>query len=474
MALSASTSPRSCPSVRPAATSRPVRSLQPRGHRRAGSHSACASPRDEQGGSGAATWQQPQGSPALSLATAAAAALLAAAPASAASELAAAAALQQMLPPQGLSFESQLSPSSASGDLLVAAAASAPALAGPAAAPSLVASPLSGDATADLTAAVTQQVVAVALSPNGSAELAQSVRALAAGGEQQQQQQQQAAAAAEERAAPALAAEASQPAEQQQQQQQEGEAALPQRLWAAYLASLGAAPLRTKMATGAAATLLGDLVAQAAAHHAAPARARRPAAGGAPEAAAAGAGFAYDAPRAARLAAYNAAVATPMNHFWFALLDAGVLPADPAGGAAVCAKVLLDQALQTPAALALFFATIKLLEGRPGEAGAEVQAKLLPTLIANWCLWPAAQLVNFAFVPLELRILYVNAVSVAWTAYISTVASGAAAGEQQQQQQARQRQEEAAAAPARPGPRLGRPRPRAAVVAGAARGRAEA
>lgn len=49
--------------------------------------------------------------------------------------------------------------------------------------------------------------------------------------------------------------------------------------------------------------------------------------------------------------------------------------------------------------------------------------QLKPALIANWYLWPAAQLVNFTVVPLDQRILYVNAVSIAWTAYISNMAS---------------------------------------------------
>ena len=40
------------------------------------------------------------------------------------------------------------------------------------------------------------------------------------------------------------------------------------------------------------------------------------------------------------------------------------------------------------------------------------QAKLVPTIIANYVLWPAAHFVNFRFVPTEHRILYNNCVSV--------------------------------------------------------------
>jgi hypothetical protein len=48
----------------------------------------------------------------------------------------------------------------------------------------------------------------------------------------------------------------------------------------------------------------------------------------------------------------------------------------------------------------------------------------MPTLVASYFLWPAAQIVNFLLVPLDLRVLYTNLVSIAWTAYISNMASG--------------------------------------------------
>jgi hypothetical protein len=50
----------------------------------------------------------------------------------------------------------------------------------------------------------------------------------------------------------------------------------------------------------------------------------------------------------------------------------------------------------------------------------------MPTLVASYFLWPAAQIVNFLMVPLDLRVLYTNLVSIAWTAYISNMASGGA------------------------------------------------
>jgi protein Mpv17 len=83
---------------------------------------------------------------------------------------------------------------------------------------------------------------------------------------------------------------------------------------------------------------------------------------------------------------------------------------------AVLMKMGLDQTLMAPLMTMVFFAAMKALEGKPGEAVSEVQTKLQPTMMANWMVWPLAHVVNFALVPPAQRILYVNVVNVsgAW------------------------------------------------------------
>lgn len=46
------------------------------------------------------------------------------------------------------------------------------------------------------------------------------------------------------------------------------------------------------------------------------------------------------------------------------------------------------------------------------QAVAEAKEKFKPTLMANYVLWPAANLINFAFVPPSQRILYCNVIYV--------------------------------------------------------------
>lgn len=50
---------------------------------------------------------------------------------------------------------------------------------------------------------------------------------------------------------------------------------------------------------------------------------------------------------------------------------------------------------------AVYFAVIKTLEGSPELILATLQSKFVPTLAANYVIWPIAHLINFRFVPSE-------------------------------------------------------------------------
>lgn len=55
--------------------------------------------------------------------------------------------------------------------------------------------------------------------------------------------------------------------------------------------------------------------------------------------------------------------------------------------------------------------------------------QVVPALLANWKLWPAAQLINFTLIPEEQRILYINIVGICWTCVISNMQQESAAEE---------------------------------------------
>lgn len=187
--------------------------------------------------------------------------------------------------------------------------------------------------------------------------------------------------------------------------------------WRSYCDHLVKRPLVTKILTGVMGTIVGDGIAQATAHlsarrvAAARPRVRKPR-------------FRYDWARAARLCAYAALIGTPVGHYWFAFLDRHVLPTRMGHPMTAFLKMGLDQALMAPAGLAMFYLSVSLMEGKSlKQAVGVVRDKFVPTMIANYMLWPAAQVVNFRFVPPEQRILYVNAIYIGWVSFLSSMAA---------------------------------------------------
>jgi protein Mpv17 len=163
-----------------------------------------------------------------------------------------------------------------------------------------------------------------------------------------------------------------------------------------YCESLETRPLLTKACTSFVGFMLGDLVAQHISH---------------PDM--------VDVTRILRLGAYGLLLDGPIGSMWYDVLEKFVCPDEPTGNKAVLMKTALDQVVYATIMTAVFFAVIRTWEGHPEAIMSTLQAKFWPTLAANYMVWPLAHVINFKFVPSQFRILYNNAVCVAWLTYLS-------------------------------------------------------
>uniref|UniRef100_A0A8D8RI40 Mpv17-like protein 2 n=1 Tax=Cacopsylla melanoneura TaxID=428564 RepID=A0A8D8RI40_9HEMI len=88
----------------------------------------------------------------------------------------------------------------------------------------------------------------------------------------------------------------------------------------------------------------------------------------------------------------------------------------------VAKKVLFDQLCISPVIICAFFLTLGALEGSSrGHILAEITDKGKRLYMAEWVVWPPAQVINFYFLSTRYRVLYDNTISLGYDVYTSYV-----------------------------------------------------
>ncbi|XP_078042616.1 mpv17-like protein 2 isoform X2 [Augochlora pura] len=109
-------------------------------------------------------------------------------------------------------------------------------------------------------------------------------------------------------------------------------------------------------------------------------------------------------------------------HYWYKYLDAR-LPGRTIS--TVLKKVVVDQLICSPLCISMFFITLGILEKSSwSELKNEIIKKAHVLYIAEWIIWPPAQIFNFYFLPTKYRVLYDNTISLGYDVYTSQVKHG--------------------------------------------------
>lgn len=87
----------------------------------------------------------------------------------------------------------------------------------------------------------------------------------------------------------------------------------------------------------------------------------------------------------------------------------------------ILARVVVDQSLFTPVNLGCFLSSMAYMEGVPIKE--KIDKSYKTAITANWSIWPFIQMVNFKFVPLPHRVLFVNTISIGWNCFLSMINS---------------------------------------------------
>lgn len=91
----------------------------------------------------------------------------------------------------------------------------------------------------------------------------------------------------------------------------------------------------------------------------------------------------------------------------------------------VLQRVALDQLGFAPLFIALVFATISVFQGARtvDEIKDRLKAGWAGAVMTNYKIWPAAQMANFYFIPLQHQVLFANVVGLFWNTYMSWATS---------------------------------------------------
>lgn len=173
--------------------------------------------------------------------------------------------------------------------------------------------------------------------------------------------------------------------------------------WSRYLKSLERKPLQTKAITAGFLSGASDVVAQTLTSNG-PLHWRRTLA----------------------IAAFGFLWSGPSNHYWQNFLEKFFK--GRRDGATVVQKVVTDQVVYGPICNVLLISYLSLVvEGRSARATKQRLRQDYPRIQLNgWKVWPLAALINYRYVPLKLRVLFVNMVAFCWSTFLITRAKAAA------------------------------------------------
>ncbi|KAL4805299.1 hypothetical protein BDV18DRAFT_140642 [Aspergillus unguis] len=128
----------------------------------------------------------------------------------------------------------------------------------------------------------------------------------------------------------------------------------------------------------------------------------------------------HDFARTGRMALYGGAAFGPAATLWFGFLQRNIVL--KSNKATILARVAVDQGLFAPIHLTIFPFYMAIMEG--SDPVQKWKSSFWSSYKANLSIWPFVQGANFAFVPLEYRVLVVNVISLGWNCILSVINSG--------------------------------------------------
>lgn len=131
--------------------------------------------------------------------------------------------------------------------------------------------------------------------------------------------------------------------------------------------------------------------------------------------------------RCIRFALMGLFLQAPITHYYYLLLDAKFPPTLSPWTLTTLIKLLIDQCLWAPSFTLGVFLFMGLLEGDSlAQIAEQLHHEYATVITCNWKLWVPAAVVNMAWCPPELRVLYCNVIFFFWSIILSILLNASA------------------------------------------------
>ncbi|KAL7308716.1 Protein required for ethanol metabolism, variant 2 [Mucor circinelloides] len=126
----------------------------------------------------------------------------------------------------------------------------------------------------------------------------------------------------------------------------------------------------------------------------------------------------HDVGRSVRIMIYAGTINGPLVGSWFGFINNAVKIQNK--WAATFVRVGIDQAVFSPAILAMFMGGISILEGRTlNEIKMKFENSYFNGLMNAYCYWPFVNIFTFSMIPIHYRPIVNSCFGVAWNSYLS-------------------------------------------------------
>ena len=126
----------------------------------------------------------------------------------------------------------------------------------------------------------------------------------------------------------------------------------------------------------------------------------------------------FDLKRLVKMASFGFLLHGPTGHFFYQFLDGKLTGTAPL---TVAAKVAIDQTCWAPVFMVMFFSYMMVFEGTPDLIEAKIRQDVFTAVKGSWMTWIPAHTINFAFVPSDMRLLYINTIQIFFNMFMSVI-----------------------------------------------------